>query len=243
MKIKNRQFGLALIMATAVSACSPETPKNVIESATTDSSAVMELTAQVDALEKEVGLVRDVNEIKRLQRIYGYYLDRSDWDNVLDLLTDDATGEYGNGGVYVGKNSIKELFYGIGYGESGLQEGQIREHIQLQPVITVAPDGMSAKGRWRVLAILGQHDEYARWQAGPYEDEYRKEDGVWKITKLHWLETFTVPFKGAWTTKMEQINVADRKIPEADEPPTIEYEPWPGVSLLPYHYVNPVTGK
>ncbi|MCP5145219.1 MAG: nuclear transport factor 2 family protein [Gammaproteobacteria bacterium] len=208
-----------------------------------EDSAALQLESAVTALEREVLRVSDVNEIQRLQNTYGYYLDNSDWDNIVDLLTDDATAEYATSGVYRGKQSIRDFLYGIGYGERGLRPQQLREHIQVQPVITVAEDGMTAKGRWRVLALLGQFGEYARWQTGPYENEYRKENGVWKISRLHWIETLTVPVEGGWTTKMELSNVADRKFPGQDGPSTFTYEPWPAVSLLPYHFTNPVTGQ
>ena len=46
---------------------------------------------------------------------------------------------------------------------------QLREHLQLQPVITLSADGQSASARWRLLGVLGQYEEYARWQTGPYE--------------------------------------------------------------------------
>src|SRR5262245_45438862 len=72
----------------------------------------------------------DLKEIERLQRSYGYYIDHSDWDNVIDLLTDDATAEYGQSGVYVGKKSVRGLLYAIGYGQRGLQPQQLREHTQ-----------------------------------------------------------------------------------------------------------------
>ena len=61
--------------------------------------------------------------------------------------------------------------------------------------------------------MLGQFQQYARWQIGPYENEYRKENGRWKISSLHWYETFTVPYQGGWKGKMEATNVADRKMP------------------------------
>ena len=199
--------------------------------------------AQLAELERRAGLVRDASQVKRLQRIYGYYLDRSAWDEVVDLLTDDVTVEYGTSGVYVGKAQARALLYAIGYGKVGLRPGQIREHIQLQPVMDVATDGMTAKGRWSVLALLGQYREYARWQTGPYENEYRKEDGRWKISKIHWYETFTVPFEGGWKMAMIQSNVADRKFPTADRPPSFVYAPWPAVSLPPYHYTNPSAGR
>ncbi len=190
-------------------------------------------------LEQQATQIADIEAVKRLQRAYGYYLDRSDWDNIVDLLTDDATMEYGPGGVFVGKAHARALLYAIGYGKSGLRPQQLREHVQLQPVINIAPDGRSAQGRWRALVLLGQFHEYARWQTGPYECEYRKEHGVWKISKLHWVETFTVPVEGGWKTRMTQSNVADRKLPAPDRPSSFVYDPWPAVSLPPYHYAGP----
>ncbi|HTV78181.1 MAG TPA: nuclear transport factor 2 family protein [Steroidobacteraceae bacterium] len=196
-------------------------------------------TANLEQLERQATQLADIEAVKRLQRAYGYYLDRSDWDNIVDLLTDDATLEYGPAGVFVGKAHARELLYAIGYGKRGLQPQQLREHVQMQPVITIAPDGQSAKGRWRAIVLLGQYHQYARWQTGPYENEYRKDHGVWKISRIHWVETFTVPEQGGWKTKMTQSNVADRKLPAPDRPSSFVYSPWPAVSLPPYHYAGP----
>jgi hypothetical protein len=182
----------------------------------------------------------DLKEIERLQRIYGYYIDHSDWDNVVDLLTDDATAEYALAGVYVGKPSIKALLYGVGYGKRGLRPQQLREHTQLQPVITLSADGKTARGRWRAVVLLGQFEQYGRWQIGPYENEYRKEGGKWKISRLHWYETFTVPFKGGWKGKMTVTNVADRRLPPPDRPSSFTYDVWPAVYLPPYGFMHPV---
>jgi hypothetical protein len=152
----------------------------------------------------------DIAEIKRLQAIYGFYIDRSMWDDIVDLMTDDVTLEYGASGVYVGKAQARALLYGIGYGQYGLLKGQLRDHTQLQPVITLAPDGRTAQGRWHALVILGQFQQYARWQTGPYENEYRKEDGRWKISRLHWFETFTVPFAKGWSGSMPRSRASGR---------------------------------
>ncbi len=203
------------------------------------SPAVHAAEPDIAALAQRATLAADINEVKRLQRIYGYYIDRSDWDNVVDLLTDDATAEYGSSGVYVGKAKIRELLYGIGYGKRGLQPQQLREHIQLQPVVHVAGDGRTAQGRWTALVLLGQFKAYGRWQLGPYENEYRKEGGKWKISKLRWSETFTVPYETGWKGSMTASNVADRKLPSPDRPATQPGASWPSVKLLPYHYATP----
>jgi len=197
--------------------------------------------AYVDQLLTRAQRLADTVEIKRVQCEYGYYLDRSDWDSVLELFTDDVTAEYGNSGVFRGKEHVRALLYAIGYGKSGLRVGQLRDHIQLQPVIDLAPDGRSARGRWKALVLLGQYGEYARWQTGPYENEYRREGGRWKISRIHWYETFTVPYEGGWTVAMPHSNVADRQIPAPDSPPIFPASPWPAVTLPPYHYPNPAT--
>jgi ketosteroid isomerase-like protein len=200
-------------------------------------------TASADQLLLRAQRLADTVEIKRVQAEYGYYLDRSDWDAVLDLFTDDVVAEYGSSGVFRGKGHVRALLYAIGYGKSGLRVGQLRDHIQLQPVIDVAPDGQSARGRWKALVLLGQYGEYARWQTGPYENEYRKVDGRWKISRIHWFETFTVPYEGGWMVAMAQSNVADRKFPPADSPARFAANPWPAVTLPPYHYPNPGTTR
>ena len=198
-----------------------------------------------DVLLDRAQRLADTAEIKRLQAIYGYYLDRSDWDAVLDIFTDDVEAEYGAGGVYRGKAQAKALLYGIGYGKPGLRPGQLREHVQLQPVVTLGADGMTAKGRWKALVLLGQYGDYARWQSGPYENEYRKENGRWKISRIHWFEDFTVPYEGAWTKAMSQSNVADRKFPPPDASSSFagSTQVWPAVTLAPFHYSNPVVTK
>src|SRR6478752_1991381 len=71
----------------------------------------------VDQLLARAQRLADTVEIKRLQCEYGYYLDRSDWDAVLDLFTDDVVAEYGNSGVFRGKDHVRALLYAIGYGK------------------------------------------------------------------------------------------------------------------------------
>jgi hypothetical protein len=202
------------------------------------------LAARVAALEQRKTRIEDANAIERLQAAYGYYVDRALWDEVANLFADDGTIEIGLDGVYVGKARIREYLYALGGGRQGLAEGQLNEHMQLMPVVSVAPDGQTAKARWRALIMAGQLGENAVWGEGPYENEYVKENGVWKIKTLHWYQTMMVPYEGGWQTNAD-VNggkyVSSRLPP--DRPPSEAYIPWPETpdTYVPaYHFPNPV---
>jgi hypothetical protein len=202
------------------------------------------LDREIARLQTRAARLKDVSDIERLQRAYGYYLDAADWDQAADLFADDGSIEIGLDGIYSGKARIREYLHALGGGRVGLRHGELHEVMQLQPVIDVAPDGLTAKGRWRALIMAGQFHKTALWGEGPYENQYVKEDGVWKIQSLHWYQTFMVPYAGGWA-KNRDVNggvYVSRKL-APDRPPSERYETWPGVYIPPYHYKNPVTGK
>ena len=196
-----------------------------------------ELTATVQALEQRKTRVEDINAIKRLQRAYGYYLDEQLWDEMADLFAADGSIEIALDGVYQGKKRVREYLYALGKGKSGLAPGQLNEHLQLMPVVDIAADGRTAKGTWRAVILAGQLGKEAFWSEGPYENEYIKEDGVWKLHRLHWFQTLFVPYEGGWSTHAD-VNggkfVGDRL--KADAPPSITYKTWPGAFTPPFHF-------
>jgi hypothetical protein len=203
--------------------------------------------ARLTALEQRSGRVADINEIENLQRSYGYYLDKMLWEHVVDLFTDDASMEIGLGGVYVGKDSIRRYLYSLSGGAEGPLEGVLYDHFQLQPVVTVADDGLTAKGRWRALIMTGTAGSGSggNWGEGPYENEYVKEDGVWKISKLHWYATFYVPYEGGWINSSADAVRAysEGRDVTPDRPPSEQYAPYPAAFVPPFHYPNPVSGR
>ena len=140
--------------------------------------------ARVERLQANIESVESVRAIKRLQYAYGHYVEFGLWNDFADLFTEDAATNYQQGAH--GKTQIRQLFFEqVGQGKLGLSEGRIYQHILFQPVITLAPDGRSAKGRWRILAMLGGYGGSATWYSGVYENEYVLQDGVWKISVLH----------------------------------------------------------
>jgi len=169
------------------------------------------------------------------------------WQQVLDLFTDDATLEIGTSGVYVGKDSIRAYLFSLSGGREGPIEGELYEHMQLQPIVTLADDGQTARGRWRALILTGTSGAGSggNWGEGPYENEYRKEDGVWKISKLHLYPTFYVPYEGGWIHSEPAAVSAysEGRGTTPDRPSSDDYAPYPAAFTPPFHYVHPVTGE
>ncbi|MDC0598813.1 nuclear transport factor 2 family protein [Gammaproteobacteria bacterium] len=240
LQVKSPLIFLASIGFSLLLGCS-EAEQDLSAVVQSDSAEVAVLRDQLAALKIKAQRIADSNDIKRLQRAYGYYVDEALWDEVVDLFSEDATLELARDGVYRGKERIREYLYRLGGGQQGLSPGQLNEHYQLMPVVTLAEDGMTAQGRWRAIIMGGQYGESALWGEGPYENEYVKEDGVWKISKLHWYQTIMVPYEGGWAANADAtggVYVSGDYPP--DEPPTSDYGSWPETFLPPFHFPNPV---
>lgn len=206
----------------------------------TDSTKLADVRARLARVEQVVGRLEDERAIENLQRSYGYFVDKAMWRETADLFADDATLEIGGRGVFVGKARV--LQYDTWLAPKGLVHGLLMNHMQLQPIITVAPDGSTAKGRWRFLAEVGEYGKSSRWGMGTYENEYVKQNGVWKIQTLHaYFRTYTDYAKG-WATSAMPNTHPEKDLPP-DRPPTVKYETYPATFIPPYHYPNPVTGK
>jgi hypothetical protein len=194
-------------------------------------------------LETEVDRIEDARAVKRLQRAYGYYIDQGMWNQAADLFASQGTIEIGLDGVYVGQKRIRQYLFALGRGREGLGRGQLNENLTLQPVVHVAEDGLTAKGRWRALIMAGQLGQSAFWGEGVYENRYIKQNGIWKISALHWYQTFMVPYEGGWAKSEDSTGgiYVSQQLPP-DRPPSERYEVWPGAHTPPFHYTNPKRG-
>ncbi|MFO1409077.1 MAG: nuclear transport factor 2 family protein [Steroidobacteraceae bacterium] len=210
--------------------------------------SVAALRAELGVLRRRVQQLEDVEAIKKLQRIYGYYVDKAQWSKVVGLFSADCEIEIAGRGVYTGMAGARTVFFEIGrmigqpWGTDGLGEGQLHNHIQLQGVVNVARDGRTARGRWRALIQVGVLGKFAHWAEGPYEMEYVKQGGKWLIRVLRWFPTFYTPYEEGWGRKGLPMSAMSTENPP-DRPPTYQYQAYPGTFLPPYHFPHPVTGE
>ena len=204
---------------------------------------IAELEARVVALEARMQRAEDIENIKRLQRAYGYYLDKGLWDDVLALFDENGTAEIAGRGVYKGRDRIRVVFRElIGQGQDGLPHGRLLNHLQVQGIVTIGDDGQTAKARWRAFIQFGEFGGEGYWAEGPYEMAYVKgADGVWRISRLLWFPTFYTSFKNGWAEDAYPRNAVSEDHPP-DEPPTHEYQTFPNYYVPPFHYDNPGKG-
>jgi hypothetical protein len=209
-----------------------------------DDARIAALEDKLSKAEHRIGLVDDYNKLANLQRAYGYYLDKAQFAEIIDLFTDDVSLEYSHRGIYVGKEHARQLMAMMPGGKTGLQHGMLQNHIQIGGVINVADDGLTAKGRWRALIMMGNTDlKTADWQEGIYENEYRKEGGIWKISKVRVAMNVAAKYDKGWGVAPEKMPGLNKNFPPDLPQSDPNYMEYPNPYVTPYHYPNPVTGK
>jgi len=140
-------------------------------------------TVSVEELEKRIQALEDLEEIKKLHQRYIDLMDHLRYEEVLDLFTEEATSEVRNFGVKKGKKEMAEIYLDVLAKNRGSE--RFDAHMAIEPDITV--DGNTAKGTWLIYILFSKPE--IQWVQGKNECEYRKEDGVWKISKLKFTRT------------------------------------------------------
>jgi hypothetical protein len=211
-----------------------------------------ELAARAQRLSDEI-------EVTNLQHAYGYYVDRKMWDDVADLFAGDGTMEVGLQGVYVGRASIRRGLIGIGShsagtpSSAGLAEGELNDHVHLQTIVSVMPDGRRAYARGTDIGMTGPpapsgfggeaHTvRRALWSQSIYENEFVKQNGVWKFKAMRVYPRFIVDAEQGWAKDAQPAPGPSRAFPP-DRPPTESYEIYPRFHIAPLHFDHPVTGR
>ncbi|MBO9581761.1 MAG: nuclear transport factor 2 family protein [Sphingobium sp.] len=220
-----------------------------------------DLAAEVAALRHELDLMKDAAAIRTLQHSYGYLMEKGLYQEIVDLFAPDAEMTF-FGGVYRGRESIERVYLGrirknFTKGRNGPVRGLLCDVLQMQDVVTVADDRQTAKGRFRALLMGGTHAgvpdapklPYQQWwEAGVYENDYVRENGVWKYKRLGYQLTWMAEFDKGWANAPDMSGYGPGKtFPEdplgPDEILDNPYRPWPETWLLPFHYPHPVTGE
>ncbi|HYP81513.1 MAG TPA: nuclear transport factor 2 family protein [Steroidobacteraceae bacterium] len=238
----NRLSVIALLVAAALPTIGAAADPVVTDSRLiNEERRVQILEAKLASLQRQVLLVEDRRAIERLQQLWGHYVSEGMAREAASLFAASpvASIEYAQQGVYLGRSRIEAFLLA---GGARVRPGELRETPIMQAVISVAPDGLTAKGRWRSLVMGGMQGQDGRWEEGPYENEYVKEGGNWKISRLHWFTTMNGSYDKGWHRQSFPAAGPLAELPP-DRPPSVRYRSFPSFFLAPYHYLNPVTGQ
>ena len=171
-------------------------------------ATVENLRETVNKLEVRLTAAEDVESIKKLQRAYGYYLEHWQEEELVELFSHspEVSLEINDGGLFKGYEAVKNSFnfaeHYTAYGGAKKAPGEfLHILIPLSGVVDLDPNGKTAKGRWYGFGLVAQR-RAGKLQAiiscGIWENEYIKEDGVWKILKLFWATTIASPLDEGW---------------------------------------------
>lgn len=129
-----------------------------------------------------VGVLLDIEEIKRLKARYFRTLDRKQWDGFAGVFARDAVMEVPEAAVVErGRDAI------VAAVSAALEGTQTVHHGHMPEIEVTGPD--SARGTW----AMADYVEWPRPEAGGrvglqgyghYEEEYVREDGEWRIRRL-----------------------------------------------------------
>ncbi len=201
--------------------------------------ALGKLEALADAKQQQLSRARSVRAIENLQAMYGYYIDKGKWQEAAKLFSSDGTYEFGQSGVYVGPRRVAD---GLSLmGPQNLTDGLLNNFVMVQPIIHVDEENRTAKARWRSDVMLTRGGK-GQWGGGVYENEYVNDNGTWKFSKLHYYVTFWGDYDQGWQAMPIPMQGPSMENPP-DRPPTVVYESFPKLQIVPFHYPHPVTGQ
>ena len=166
-------------------------------------------------------------------------MDRKMWDDVGDLFADKATMHLGRRGIYEGKKSIRNAL--DQFGPQGLRKGELNEHLQLQIIVSVAADGMTAKARGTELVMSGSSGGTGQLEENIFENEYIRENGTWKILSLHLYPRLLTDYDKGWARQAAASPGPSPDFPP-DRLPEDTYKSYPDFQIPPFHFANPATG-
>jgi hypothetical protein len=195
---------------------------------------VAALLARIEQLERRAQAAEDYRDLVNLQGAYGYYVDKGLWNKAAGLFAKDGTLEIAGRGVYVGRERVRQYLHHLpAYGY-----GVMYNHMQLQPVLHIDSEAGTAKGRWRTLMLVGALGKEARWGDATYENAYVREDGKWRIARLHGVVNFYAEYYEGWHRGgVPLLRSVEGLAP--DRPPSLDYEAYPEPVIAPFHYDEP----
>lgn len=208
-------------------------------------------------LRRDLTMLEDERAVRRLHHAYGYFMDKWLFPEIIDLFAEDATLYFLNG-IFRGRAGAARMYGYAGPGVRGPRDGLLFEHLLMQDLIDIAPDGISAQGRFHAFMFVAVHESVQHlypdwpaqfWEGGVHCNHYRKVDGVWRIAEFDYRISHQAKYDGGWASAPRRplmVRPFEGTFPQVpngpdelrDMPPQ-----WPRATFPPFHFPHPVTGR
>jgi hypothetical protein len=202
-----------------------------------------QMEARIKTLESHVRKLDDIEEIKRLQKAYGYYLEHWMNEEIMDLFADRP--DLVLNGATGGKQELRKFFKSLK--DLSRNPEFLHQAMQLSGIVDVNPDGETAEGRWYgygAVALPAGKGVRALSLDGIYTAEYIKEDGKWKIKKLIFHPIILAPPDEGWVKKERIAAITPGDLSKRKpKKPLDSQSRYPSGYIVPFHFKHPVTGK
>jgi bile-acid 7alpha-dehydratase len=129
---------------------------------------------------KRIGVLEDIESIKKLKHRYLHCLDSKLWDELEQCLARDVKASFMGGAMkYDGRDELM-AFYKV-----ALPPARLTAHTGHHPQIEINGEN-SAKGTWEVKAYLIETEaNLSLGGMSVFHEEYIKEAGKWKIKSMY----------------------------------------------------------
>jgi hypothetical protein len=149
----------------------------------------------VESLEIRLSRLEDAEAIRSLKAHYFACCDKKDPEGMRDCFVPGTVHiDYGRIGVFDNRDQLVAIF-----SQLGCHPHIVEMHHGVNPEITVL-DAQHARGTWGLhYQMINTQDRTITQLGAYYDDEYRKVDGLWKITSTRCVVTSTlvVSYEGA----------------------------------------------
>lgn len=170
----------------------------------------MTVEERLEALEKEIQRLKDVQAIKELKSRYFRALDTKDWPELEKTMAEDIETSYSNGKlVFHGPKEITAYF------DKSMPKTELTLHQGHNPEIWFESDTV-AYGKWYLqdMLIFAEGDPYEGLQvegSAIYTDKYVKVDGEWLIQDTGYIRIYEEQFMRDKTHKVRKNMFAPKK--------------------------------
>ncbi len=196
---------------------------------------------KLDEIEHHIQSMVDEQTVRNLQNIYGYYIDRKMWSDVTDLFTDNGALERVGQGIWIGPKSIRRALETDG--PEGLRRGQVNDHIQMNEIVTVDPNGKEARARGIELGMLTPKLGAAYWSLSTFENRFAKgADGKWRISEMRIYPQMKADYDLGWG-KSSIVDARPGSPAAPDKPSPAQNVPQTNAVIPAFWFANPATGK